>query len=79
MMLLLLNGAYNGIGRSAGSIIGGKLQTMVGTKAVFLYFSVINATLALVLTVYYYVLPRLHGQYFRTAETTAVMESKKQQ
>ncbi len=34
-MLLLLNGSYNGIGRSTGAIIGGKLQASIGTAKIF--------------------------------------------
>lgn len=54
IMLLLLNGAYNGIGRSTGALLGGKLQTIVGTKATFLYFSVVNLVLVAISTVYYF-------------------------
>lgn len=36
-MLLLLNGSYNGIGRSTGAIIGGKLQASLGTSKIFQY------------------------------------------
>mmetsp|Transcript_61161 Transcript_61161/g.149732 ORF Transcript_61161/g.149732 Transcript_61161/m.149732 type:complete len:562 (-) Transcript_61161:39-1724(-) len=79
VMLLFLNGAYNGIGRSAGSIIGGKLQTLVGTKAVFFHFSMINAALAIVLTMYYYVLPIRMKRGLQSTGKSTLSESKKQQ
>lgn len=34
-MLLLLNGAYNGIGRSTGAILGGQIQASFGTAKIF--------------------------------------------
>jgi MFS_1 like family len=73
VILLLLNGAYYGIGRSVGSIIGGKLQMLVGTKAVFFYFSLVNAVLFVTLTVYYF------GPKRRKTGPSAIIESKKQQ
>jgi predicted MFS family arabinose efflux permease len=43
---------YNGIGRSTGAIIGGKLQSEVGTKLTFMYGAILNATLAVLLVLY---------------------------
>eukprot|EP00429_Kryptoperidinium_foliaceum_P010224 CAMPEP_0176002760 /NCGR_PEP_ID=MMETSP0120_2-20121206/817_1 /TAXON_ID=160619 /ORGANISM="Kryptoperidinium foliaceum, Strain CCMP 1326" /LENGTH=442 /DNA_ID=CAMNT_0017335367 /DNA_START=145 /DNA_END=1470 /DNA_ORIENTATION=+ len=34
-MLLILNGAYNGIGRSTGAIAGGYIESISGSKAIF--------------------------------------------
>ena len=44
-----MNGAYNGIGRSTGAIIGGKLQAEVGTRSTFLYGAILNGSLAVLL------------------------------
>ena len=51
-MLQLLNGAYNGIGRSLGSIIGGKLQAQFGTAKTFLYGAIANAVFATLLALH---------------------------
>jgi predicted MFS family arabinose efflux permease len=51
-MLQLLNGAYNGIGRSTGAIIGGKMQAEVGTERTFLYFAILNVILVVILVSY---------------------------
>jgi MFS family permease len=48
-ILLLLNGIYNGIGRSTGAILGGKYQAIFGTNNLFLCCSQINYALALVM------------------------------
>jgi len=53
-MLLLLNGIYNGIGRSVGSIVGGRFQALFGANHLFLYCSLINYTLALVMGFAFY-------------------------
>ncbi|MGK3738954.1 MAG: PPP family 3-phenylpropionic acid transporter [Bacillariaceae sp.] len=53
-MLLLLNGIYNGIGRSVGSIVGGRFQAFFGTNHLFLYCSLINYALALVMVFVFY-------------------------
>jgi len=34
---MFLNAMYGGLGQSVGAIIGGKLQSMVGTVRTFLY------------------------------------------
>ena len=52
LKLQLLNGAYNGIGRSLGSIIGGKLQAQFGTAKTFLYGAIANAGFATLLALY---------------------------
>jgi MFS_1 like family len=49
MMLLLLNGMYEGMGRSTGAILGGKIQAIVGTETLFLYVALGNGGLALVM------------------------------
>ncbi len=51
--LLLLNGIYNGIGRSIGAIVGGKLQAIFGTNNLFLYCARMNYALALVMGAWY--------------------------
>jgi len=48
-VLLLLNGIYNGIGRSAGAIFGGKFQAMLGTNNLFLCCARINYVFAFVM------------------------------
>jgi hypothetical protein len=47
-MLLLLNGVYNGIGRSSGSLVGGRIQAAVGTEMLFQFMALLNVVLALV-------------------------------
>jgi hypothetical protein len=52
-MLLLLNGAYNGIGRSTGAVLGGQMQALTGgTEAIFRYCSVASFALAAVFAAY---------------------------
>merc|ERR1719343_1154338 len=51
-MLLVLNGIYNGIGRSTGAIVGGKFQARFGTSNLFLFCARMNYTLALVVGVW---------------------------
>lgn len=52
-VLLLLNGIYNGIGRSTGAIIAGRFQAVFGTNNLFLYCARINFALALVMGIWY--------------------------
>ena len=52
-VLLLLNGIYNGIGRSTGAIIAGRLQAAFGTNNLFEYCARINYALALVMGIWY--------------------------
>ena len=52
-VLLLLNGIYNGIGRSTGAILGGRLQAVFGTNSLFLYCARMNYALALVMGIWY--------------------------
>jgi len=52
-MLLLLNGAYNGIGRSTGAVLGGEIQAFTGgTESIFRYCSVASFAVAVVFAVY---------------------------
>lgn len=52
-MLLLLNGAYNGVGRSAGALVGGRLHaTTGGTQAIFRYFTIVFLCLSAVFAAY---------------------------
>mmetsp|Transcript_11396 Transcript_11396/g.24157 ORF Transcript_11396/g.24157 Transcript_11396/m.24157 type:complete len:505 (+) Transcript_11396:187-1701(+) len=53
-ILILLNGIYNGIGRSTGAIVGGKYQAVFGTNNLFLFCSWINCAVALVMGVLNY-------------------------
>ena len=53
-MLLLLNGIYNGIGRSTGAIVGGKFEALFGTNNLFMCCSRINYALALVMGIWCY-------------------------
>jgi len=52
-MLLLLNGVYNGIGRSTGSLVGGRIQALVGTEELFRYMSYTNVLFAILMICYY--------------------------
>ncbi len=52
-VLLLLNGIYNGIGRSTGAILGGRFQAVFGTNDLFLYCATMNFALALVMGIWY--------------------------
>ena len=52
-ILLLLNGIYNGIGRSTGAIIGGRFQAIFGINNLFLCCAGINYALALLMGVWY--------------------------
>lgn len=52
-ILLLLNGIYNGIGRSTGAVLGGRFQAVFGTNNLFLCCARINYALALVMGIWY--------------------------
>ena len=52
-VLLLLNGVYNGIGRSTGAVMGGKFQAILGIDNLFLCCLRVNYVLALVMGVLY--------------------------
>jgi hypothetical protein len=52
-MLLLLNGIYNGIGRSTGSYVGGKIQESVGSDGLFRCMCVITLCFAAFMFCYY--------------------------
>jgi PPP family 3-phenylpropionic acid transporter len=51
-MLLLLNGSYNGIGRSTGAILGGQVQASFGTANVFKFGSVAYLLTACLFAIY---------------------------
>ena len=53
-MLLLLNGIYNGIGRSTGAILGGKFQALFGVNNLFLWCSRLNYALAMAMAIISY-------------------------
>eukprot|EP00536_Pseudo-nitzschia_multiseries_P011436 jgi/Psemu1/243797/estExt_Genewise1.C_3880005 len=53
-VLLLLNGIYNGIGRSTGAILGGKFQALFGTDNLFLWCSRTNYALAIAMGILSY-------------------------
>ena len=53
-ILLLLNGIYNGIGRSTGGFLGGKFQGVFGIDNLYLWCSRINFTLAIALAILCY-------------------------
>jgi len=74
MILLVLNGIYNGIGRSTGSIVGGKFQAIFGINNLFLCCAWINYVLAFVMFVLY------NGQRKRDSnDATSLTASKKEQ
>lgn len=52
--LLLLNGIYNGIGRSSGAILGGEFVALFGTNELFLWCSRINYAMAITMAILYY-------------------------
>jgi predicted MFS family arabinose efflux permease len=52
LKLQFLSGVYNGIGRSTGAIVGGKLQSEVGTASTFMYGAITNALFASLLILY---------------------------
>lgn len=52
LQLMFLNAAYNGIGRSTGAILGGKLQAEIGTVQTFLYSAIADFCVAAIAIVY---------------------------
>lgn len=48
----MVHGVYDGIGRSIGSILAGKLQGQLGTALMFKYFATWNLALTLALLAY---------------------------
>ena len=52
-ILLLLNGIYNGIGRSVGAIVGGIFQAKFGSNNLFMCCARINYAFALIMGVLY--------------------------
>eukprot|EP00934_Nitzschia_sp_Nitz4_P007314 Nitzschia sp. Nitz4//scaffold5_size260463//233491//234849//NITZ4_001026-RA/size260463-processed-gene-0.99-mRNA-1//1//CDS//3329555472//7304//frame0 len=55
-MLLVFNGLYNGIGRSTGAIMGGKIQAQMGTSNTFVIGSIANVVFAVFFLLYHSVL-----------------------
>jgi MFS family permease len=53
--LLVLNGIYNGISRSTGSLLGGRIQAQVGTEALFRIVAVANLAMAVAVFLYQHV------------------------
>jgi len=51
-MLMILNAMYGGLGQSAGALIGGKLQSKVGTVKTFLYSGTFNLFFVIILMLY---------------------------
>jgi predicted MFS family arabinose efflux permease len=51
-MLLTMNAMYGGLGQSLGAIIGGKLQTNVGTAKTFIYSGIFDFCFVCVLVMY---------------------------
>ncbi len=51
-MLLFMNAMYGGLGQSVGAIIGGKLQSKVGTVHTFLYAALVDFIFVSFVTVY---------------------------
>ena len=49
---MFLNACYNGIGRTVGGILSGKLKDHVGTARMFAYFGWIDVAVAIILFVY---------------------------
>jgi predicted MFS family arabinose efflux permease len=49
---MFLNAAYNGIGRSTGAILGGKVQAEIGTVQTFLYSAITDFCFAAIAIVY---------------------------
>jgi MFS transporter, PPP family, 3-phenylpropionic acid transporter len=51
-MLLLLNAMYGGLGQSVGAILGGRLQSKVGTVQTFIYAGLFDLVFVAVVLVY---------------------------
>jgi len=51
-MLMLLNAMYGGLGQSLGAIIGGKMQSKVGTVRTFIYAGIFDAFFVVLLISY---------------------------
>jgi PPP family 3-phenylpropionic acid transporter len=51
-VLLLLNGSYNGIGRSTGAILGGQVHASFGTANIFKFGSVAYLLMACIFAIY---------------------------
>lgn len=52
-MLLFLNGLYNGLGRSAGAVVGGRLQSSLGTAHTFMLGSIMYVVCAILFMLYH--------------------------
>ncbi|KAL7540150.1 hypothetical protein ACHAXR_009908 [Thalassiosira sp. AJA248-18] len=51
-MLLIMNAMYGGLGQSLGAIIGGKMQSKMGTASTFVYSGIFDACFVGALVVY---------------------------
>lgn len=68
-MLMLLNAMYGGLGQSLGAIIGGKLQSKVGTVRTFIYAGMFDACFVVLLIAY---LSVRKGSSFKNPQTIIV-------
>jgi MFS family permease len=55
-LLLVLNGVYNGIGRSTGSLLGGRIQAEAGTESLYRIVATTNLSVAIAVIVYQHIL-----------------------
>ena len=68
---MLLNAMYGGLGQSLGAIIGGKLQSKLGTVRTFIYAGAFDACFVLLLIGY---LSVRKGSSFKNPQTIVVPE-----
>mmetsp|Transcript_30535 Transcript_30535/g.72034 ORF Transcript_30535/g.72034 Transcript_30535/m.72034 type:complete len:603 (-) Transcript_30535:1322-3130(-) len=68
-MLMLLNAMYGGLGQSLGAIIGGKLQSKLGTVRTFIYAGIFDACFVVMLIAY---LSVRKGSSFKDPQTIVV-------
>ena len=76
-MLLLLNGIYNGIGRSTGSYVGGKVQESVGTDGLFRYMYMITISFAAFMFCYYNLTKQSRRAKMVQKQSDTLQETKK--
>jgi len=50
---MLLGAVHQGLGRSMGSIVAGRMQTTIGTSSTFLYLAFLDALFAAVAAILY--------------------------
>ena len=51
LQLILLNGVYNGIARTFGALIAGKVQSLVGTAQTFLVAALVTLAVAMLVAI----------------------------